>query len=103
MEMQIKNKTYSVRNTFRAVMFFERLTGKSFALSNATDILLFFYSCYMAAPGSDAMEFDEFICELDESPNLLGDFTQMLQTEQAVACQFPSEKRTGKKKVKERP
>lgn len=102
MELRIKNKTYSVRNTFRAVMFFERLTGKAFALSSVTDTLLFFYSCYMCAPGADPIDIDSFVQLLDDDSTLLEEFIKMMQVEQAVADQFPVEKRTGKKKANER-
>jgi hypothetical protein len=102
MEVRIKNKSYTVRKTFRAVMIFEKLTGKPFAVSTTTDMLLLFYSCYMASEEAEPLEFESFVAILDDDPSLLADFTEMLRVEYAIREQFPAEKAVKGKSVKKK-
>ena len=48
MEITIKDKTYKVKYSIRAMFVFEKLTGKLFKLESLMDFYIFYYSMILA-------------------------------------------------------
>ena len=78
MKITIKEKEIELKNTFRSMIIFEKVAGKTFNPEGITDILLYFYSVIMASDKDCDLEFEEFINMVDENPKLLTDFSEWL-------------------------
>lgn len=78
MKILVKEKEIELKNTFRSMIIFEKVAGKTFNPEGITDILLYFYSVIMASDKDCDLEFEEFINMVDENPKLLTDFSEWL-------------------------
>lgn len=67
-----------LRQTFRAHIIYEQITGETFKGKDLTSIIVFFYSTLMACNPNLTLEFDDFINWLDSEPDKLGEFTNWL-------------------------
>ena len=65
MEITIKDKTYKVKYSIRAMFVFEKLTGKLFKLESLMDFYIFYYSMILAGNPECTLLFDDFIDECD--------------------------------------
>lgn len=97
MEITIKDKTYKVKYSLRALFIYEQITKKAFALNTITDYYLFFY-CMLLASGSE-LTFDDFIDTLDEHPEIATEMMQYLTKENEKNAMFDDE---SKKKLMEK-
>ncbi|WP_308576492.1 hypothetical protein [uncultured Prevotella sp.] len=73
----IKNKEYKIKQTLRALFIFEQITGRPFEIKTMLDNYIFFYSVIIANNPDNILDWDDFIDALDESPNLLTEFTEL--------------------------
>ena len=78
MVIKINDTEIELKQTFRAHIIYEQITGNTFSEKNVTDIITFYYSTVMAANPELVITFDEFIGWLDEDPNRLTEFVNWL-------------------------
>lgn len=74
MEICINNKNYRVKPSFRAMIIFEKLAGRSFTGTGIEDIIIYFYSSIMAADKDCELDYDVFLDWLDSNPEKLPEF-----------------------------
>ena len=88
-----------LKQTFRAHIIFEQITGETFTGKNLTQVITFFYSTIMACNPDLDLEFDAFIDYLDEHPDTITDFTNWLvsQDKKNAALNPKETKETEKK------
>lgn len=94
----IKNKEYKIKQTLRALFIFEQITGRPFEIKTMLDNYIFFYSVIIANNPDNILDWDDFIDALDESPNLLTEFTKLNQEQNKVDTLFNSEDSKEEKK-----
>lgn len=94
-EKQPVYSTYILKQTFRAIMYFEELTKKSVsnADENVTDLITMFY-CLLKAANKDSFKYtlDEFIELLDDNQEQIEVFNNYL-----LAQAQPQDKKKQKK------
>ena len=78
MEIVIKNKTVSLKYSFRALMIYENITQKSFNPQGISDVVVFFYSVVVASTKDTTLSFDDFIDWLDDNATAINDFSVWL-------------------------
>lgn len=78
MVIRIKGTDIELKQTFRAHIIYEQITGNTFNPKNITDIITFFYSTVMACDKELTVTFDEFVEWLDENPEKLNEFVTWL-------------------------
>lgn len=93
----IKNKEYKIKQTLRALFIFEQITGRPFEIKTMLNNYIFFYSVIIANNPDNILDWDDFIDALDESPNLLTEFTELNQEQNKVDTLFNSEDSKEKK------
>lgn len=94
----IKNKEYKIKQTLRALFIFEQITGRPFEIKTMLDNYIFFYSVIIANNPDNILDWDDFIDALDESPNILTEFTELNQEQNKVDTLFNSEDSKEEKK-----
>ena len=95
-----KEITYTLKQSFRSLLEFEKRTGKSAFEANAdlTDSIMFFYCAMLSSnPGSFTLSFDEFIDYLDSSPETFQTFQSYILSEAGLETA-----KADKKKVEKR-
>lgn len=98
MEVTIKDKTYKVKYSIRAMFVFEKLAGKLFKLDNLIDFYIFYYSMILAGNPECTLLFDDFIDECDSNPALVTDIQNYLNAQFQKQGQLePSKEDTSKK------
>lgn len=101
MTIKVKGKDYQLKQSFRALMKFEQLTGKdAYQISSSiTDTINLFWCMLSAANTEFDITIEEFITMLDDAPELLEQFNTFLFSllddapEKAVANKKKAEKR----------
>ena len=78
MEVTIKNETVKLKNTMRAIMVYEQITGKPFSPVTMTDLMVYFYSSIISANMEIELTFDEFVEWLDDNGDKFTEFTSWL-------------------------
>lgn len=78
MKINIKDKEIELKNTFRSMIIYEKVAGKTFNPEGITEILLYFYSVIMASDKDCQLEFDDLLDMVDENPKLITDFSEWL-------------------------
>lgn len=81
MEVTIKDKTYKVKYSIRAMFVFEKLAGKLFKLESLIDFYIFYYSMILAGNPECTLLFDDFIDECDSNPALVTDIQNYLNAQ----------------------
>lgn len=97
MVISIKQTDIELKQTFRAHIIYEQITGNTFSPKNITDIITFFYSTVMACDKELTVTFEEFVNWLDEQPEKLNEFVTWL-TEQDKRQQGLAPKQDEEKK-----
>lgn len=97
--MKIQGKEYKIKVTLRAMMIFEQITGKAFEVKNTMDEMLYFYSILLANNPDVNISFGIFLDELDENPELVKEFQEMLLNYSTKVSQFNKEEPDSKKKL----
>jgi len=101
MTIAVKGKDYQLRQSFRALMVFEQLTGKNaYQISSSiTDTINLFWCMLSSANPDFDITIDAFIALLDDRPELLEQFNTYLLSfidntpEKAVTNKKKEEKR----------
>lgn len=93
MEITIKDRTYKVKYSLRALFIYEQITKKAFALNTITDYYLFFYCLLLASDSSSELTFDDFIDTLDENPEIATEMMNYLNKENEKNNVFGDEKK----------
>lgn len=96
--MNINNTEIKLKQTFRALILFEEITGESFTGKGMKEILVYFYSVILANNPEFNMPFDEFIDYLDEHNDLLTEFLEWLNKLNERNKITPTEESDGVKK-----
>lgn len=78
MKINIKGKEVELKNTFRSMIIYEKVAGKTFNPQGITEILLYFYSVIMASDKDCELEFDDLLDMVDANPKLITDFSEWL-------------------------
>lgn len=78
MKINIKGKEIELKNTFRSMIIYEKVAGKTFNPQGITEILLYFYSVIMASDKDCELEFDDLLDMVDNNPKLITDFSEWL-------------------------
>ena len=95
----IKDSEYNIKQSFRALMEFEKLTGKNAfeANTSVTDTLTMYYSLLLASNDAFVMSLNDFLACLDEDANILPQFhnymKSLIEPEKAVATKKKVETR----------
>lgn len=95
----IQNTQYTIKQSFRALMDFERVSGKNSYAVNAslTDSLTMFYSMLTANNDTFTMSLNEFLSCLDEDSTILPEFhkylASLVEPEKAVTTKKKAETR----------
>lgn len=88
MDITIKDKTYKLKYTLRALFIYEQITGKIFEMKTITDEYLFFYCLLLANNPDTSLSFDELIDSMDEDMNLMLQYREFLNKEMQKQQQF---------------
>lgn len=78
MRIIIENKEIEIKNSFKAMMYFEQINETSFETTTLTNVILYFYCCVLANKAGVNLTFDEFIEWLDENQDELNNFITWL-------------------------
>lgn len=97
MEITIKDKTYKVKYSLRALFIFEQIKKEPFALKTITDYYLFFYCMLLASDSSAELTFDDFIDTLDEHPEIATEMMSYLNKENEKNAMFDEKKKVMEK------
>ena len=96
-EITIGNKKYKIKYTIRALFVYEQITGKAFKIETLLDNYIFYYSMLIANNPDDVIDWDEFINLLDDNPNLLQEFGNILSDQEKKDKVFEVEEGNKKK------
>lgn len=97
--MKIQGKEYKIKVTLRAMMIFEQITGKAFEVKNTMDEMLYFYSILLANNPDCNISFGIFLDELDEHPEIIKEFQELILNYSKKVSQFNKEEPDSKKKL----
>jgi len=80
LEITINGKKYKVKQSFRALLYFEEMTGKSHERieENMTDVMTLFYCILKGANKEFSFSFYDFVDVIDANPSVFEDFTNYL-------------------------
>lgn len=98
MEITIKDNTYKVKYSIRALFIFEEMTGKPFKLEKVMDFYIFFYSMILANNPDSNLLFNDFVDACDEDASLFTSFQNYLNEVFSKENQFKTEDSNSKKK-----
>jgi hypothetical protein len=79
-KIKIGEFEFQIKQSFRALMIFEKLTGKSVSQSNDSinDIMMMFYSIIKGCNKNFDFDFEFFVDLVDENPKSIEVFTKYL-------------------------
>ena len=98
MEINIKDTTYKVKYTIRAMFVFEKITNKPFKIDTLMDWYIFFYSMILANNSDCLLTFDEFIDVCDEQPELIIEIQKYINKEMELRSSITPFKEEDRKK-----
>ena len=98
MEITIKNKTITLKRTFRSLIAYESATGKAFNHKTVTESIMYFYCVIIASDMELELTYDEFMDWLDDNPKALQDFTQWLIEQTEIESKLTKKKTVRTKK-----
>lgn len=78
MDITIKDKTITLKRTFRSLIAYENAMNKTFNPTTISETIMFFYCVVISCDTTLELTFDEFIDWLDEHDTALSEFTQWL-------------------------
>ena len=82
MKINIKDQEIEMKYSFRSLIIFEEITGKTMTVPDTLkDILILFYSIILSSAKGSLQDFtwDMFMDWLDENPEITIEFTQWLK------------------------
>lgn len=76
MKININEKEVELKYSFRALIIYEKITGKSFTGNNIglTEILILLYSIIISSDKTINLTFDDFMDYCDNNPAILNEF-----------------------------
>lgn len=80
MEITIKDKTITLKYSFRSMIIYEKIMNESFKPHGVTQLVVYFYSVVMASSEGLSLTYDEWMDYLDANPKALSDFSLWLQS-----------------------
>lgn len=80
MTIEINEKQYELKYSFRALMIYENITKKTFNPKTVSDMVVFFYSVVLAANKGCELLFDDFLDWIDANPTSITDFSKWLES-----------------------
>lgn len=99
MDITIKDKTITLKRSFRSLIAYEKATGAAFSPHTVSDMILYFFCVIISSDEDIDLDFDTFIDWIDEEPARLTDFTAWLTEQEEKESRFSKKKVTRKKKV----
>lgn len=81
MTIKIHDREIKLKYSFRSILLYENITGKSFNPVTTTDTLIFMYSVIMASDKEISFTFDEFMDMIDDNPKLVVEFSEFIASE----------------------
>lgn len=85
MKIQILDKEITLKNSFRAYIIFENITGKSFqSVETLSDMLCFMYATVLASAKTTDISFEDFMDYIDEHAEVVTQFSQWLMQSHSI-------------------
>lgn len=78
MKIVIKEEEIELKYSFRSLMVYEQILGKSFEPKGLTEILTFMYSVIITSKKDLQFTYDEFLDMVDNYPSLIKEFSEWL-------------------------
>ena len=78
MKITIKEDELELRYSFRALMAYEQILGKTFEPRGITEVITFFYCVIITSKKDLQFTYDEFLDMLDENPGIIKEFSDWL-------------------------
>lgn len=63
----------------KSIILWERITGRPFSITNTEDIYIYFFCVLCTNEENYSKDFDEFLTECDENPEMMADFIHQLE------------------------
>ena len=81
MKIILKDKEYNLKITLRSYFVFEQITNHPFEIKTMFDNYAWMYSMLIANNKDCELTFDDFIDIMDDEPNKVNEFNEILQKE----------------------
>ena len=78
MKVNIKGKDIELKNSFRSMIIYEKITNESFSPKGVTEMINYFYSTIMASDKNLDLGYEEFLDYLDENQEKFTEFSEWL-------------------------
>lgn len=78
MRINIKNTEINLKYSFRSLMLYENITGKTLEPKGVIDIITYFYCVIISSTKDIDLSFEEFIDWVDEHPTMVVQFGSWL-------------------------
>ena len=78
MKIVIKEQEIELKYSFRSLMVYEQILGKTFQPHGLTEILTFMYCIIITSKKDLQFTYDEFLDLIDENPGIIKDFSEWL-------------------------
>lgn len=78
MNITINDKEVKLKYSFRSLMVYEQILGKTFEPKGILEILTFMYSVIITSDKELQFTYDEFLDMIDENPGLIKEFSEWL-------------------------
>lgn len=78
MKIVIKEQEIELKYSFRSLMVYEQILGKTFEPKGLTEILTFMYCIIITSKKDLQFTYDEFLDLIDEKPGIIKDFSEWL-------------------------
>lgn len=103
MEINIKGKNYTLKNTIRSLFIYEKIANKQFDGKNLIDYYILFYSTLLANnPDEFNLTFDEFIEINDQDINLFNQFVEFITKSNQINNQLIDKDKEEEKDIKKK-
>ena len=80
MNITIKEKPVTLKFSFRALMMYENITGKTFSPSGLADIITFFYCIVLVSSNDYTISYEQFLDWMDANPDAINKFAEWIKT-----------------------
>ena len=78
MKIVINEQEIELKYSFRSLMVYEQILGKTFEPKGLTEILTFMYCVIITSKKDLQFTYDEFLDLIDENPGIIKDFSEWL-------------------------
>ena len=98
MTITIKDKTITLKKTFRSLIAYEQATKQSFNPSTITEIIMYFFCVVIASDMELELTYDDFMDWLDDNPTTLQEFSEWIVKQDGMESVAAKKKTTKTKK-----